>query len=108
MLRGALQLAGGTAALTAGGWVLRALHCAPAGFGADPASIRAVAQRSPNFRDGAFVNMDPASIVNINRQQLRLLLHVGIPDIAAWWLTDSPLGSAGRIPLRDTVESAPR
>lgn len=36
------------------------------------------------------------------------LLHVGIPDIAAWWLNDSPLGNSGRMPLRDTVESAPQ
>lgn len=71
MWRGALRLAGDTA----GGWVLRALGAAPAAFGADRASIRAVAQRSPNFRDGAFVNVDPASIVRIDRTQLRLLAH---------------------------------
>jgi hypothetical protein len=36
------------------------------------------------------------------------LLYVGIPDIAAWWFNDSPLGNSGRVPLRDTVESAPQ
>ena len=34
------------------------------------------------------------------------LLYVCMPDIAAWWLNDSPSGNSGRIPLRDTVESA--
>jgi hypothetical protein len=35
------------------------------------------------------------------------LLHVGIPDIAAWSFDESSFGdSGGRKPLRDTVESA--
>jgi L-ascorbate metabolism protein UlaG (beta-lactamase superfamily) len=69
MLRGALQWAGSTA----GGWVLRALRATPAAFGADSASIRAVAQRSPNFRGDAFVNVDSASIVKIDPYHLRLI-----------------------------------
>jgi hypothetical protein len=34
------------------------------------------------------------------------LLYVGIPDIAAWWFDESRFGDSGRMPLRDTVESA--
>src|SRR5208283_5988590 len=74
MLRGALRLAAGTASLAAGSWLLRALHGAPAALGADPASIRAVAAGSPNYRDGVFVNLDPASIYKMDREQLRLIV----------------------------------
>jgi L-ascorbate metabolism protein UlaG (beta-lactamase superfamily) len=72
MVRAALRLAAGTVTLAAGGWVLRALHGAPAALGADPASIRAVAQRSPNYRDGVFVNVDPATF-NVDREQLGMI-----------------------------------
>ena len=61
MLRGALRLAVGTVSLATGGWVLRALHGAPAALGAQPSDIRGVAERSPNFHDGVFVNLEPAS-----------------------------------------------
>ncbi|OMC51518.1 hypothetical protein A5747_22925 [Mycobacterium sp. IS-836] len=72
MVRAALRLAAGTATLAAGGWALRALHGAPAALGAHPASIRAVVQRSPNYRDGVFVNIDPATI-NMDREQLGMI-----------------------------------
>ncbi len=75
MLGGALRLAAGTATLAAGGWVLRALHGAPAALGADPGAIRKVAARSPHYRDGVFVNADPASQFNLDREQQRLLLR---------------------------------
>src|SRR5258708_4168403 len=52
MTRRALRLAAGTATLAAGGWLLRALHGAPAALGADPAAIQAVSDGSPNYRDG--------------------------------------------------------
>jgi L-ascorbate metabolism protein UlaG (beta-lactamase superfamily) len=74
MVRGAMRLVGGTASLAAGSWLLRALHGAPAALGADPASIRAVAEGSPNYRDGVFVNLDPASIYKMDREQLRLIV----------------------------------
>ena len=73
MLRGALRLAAGTVSLATGGWVLRALHGAPAALGAQPADIRAVADRSPNFHDGVFVNLEPASL-NIDPEEERNLL----------------------------------
>ena len=73
MLRSALRLAAGTASLAAGGWLLRALHGAPAALGADPASIRAVSEGSPNYRDGVFENLDPASVYIMDREQLRLI-----------------------------------
>ncbi|OBF04120.1 hypothetical protein A5730_20095 [Mycobacterium sp. ACS4054] len=74
MLRGALRLAAGTASLAAGGWVVRALHGAPAALGAHPASIRAVTEASPNYRDGVFVNLEPASESTMDREELRLVL----------------------------------
>ena len=73
MLRGALRLALGTVSLATGGWVLRALHGAPAALGAQPSDIRAVADRSPNFRDGVFVNLEPASF-NIDTEEQRNIL----------------------------------
>ncbi|MGH3557769.1 MAG: MBL fold metallo-hydrolase [Mycobacterium sp.] len=74
MLRGALRLAAGTVTLASGGWVLRALHGAPAALGANPAAIRAVADRSANFRDGVFVNLEPGSQFSLDREEQRLLL----------------------------------
>jgi L-ascorbate metabolism protein UlaG (beta-lactamase superfamily) len=74
MLREALRLAAGTASLAAGSWLVRALHGAPAALGADPASIRAAAAGSPNYRDGVFANLDPASIYQVDREQLRLIV----------------------------------
>ncbi|OHU98484.1 hypothetical protein BKN37_20645 [Mycobacterium talmoniae] len=82
-MRGALRLAAGTATLAAGGWALRALHGAPAALGAAPAAIRAVAERSPNYRDGVFVNTDPASMINLDREQQRLILRELIGGRAA-------------------------
>ena len=75
MLHRALRLAAGTATLAAGGWALRALHGAPAALGAAPGTIRKVAERSPNFREGVFVNTDPASLFNLDREQQRLILR---------------------------------
>ncbi|BBY05526.1 MBL fold metallo-hydrolase [Mycobacterium noviomagense] len=75
MLRGPLRLVAGTATLAVGGWALRALHGAPAALGADPAAIREVAQRSPNYRDGVFVNLDPASLFNLDREQQQLIVR---------------------------------
>lgn len=75
MLRGALRLTAGTVTLASGGWVLRAMHGAPAALGARLAEIRAVANRSPNYRDGVFINLDPASLLNIDRQQQWLILR---------------------------------
>jgi L-ascorbate metabolism protein UlaG (beta-lactamase superfamily) len=74
MLRGALRLGFGTATLLTGSWLVRALHGAPAALGAGPLAIRAVAERSPNYHDGAFANLDQASTLNIDREQQRLLL----------------------------------
>lgn len=71
MVRRALRLAAGTASLAAGTWLLRALHGTPAALGADAASIRAVSEQSPNYRDGAFVNLDPASMFTLDREELR-------------------------------------
>ena len=73
MLRGALRLAVGTVSLATGGWVLRALHGAPAALGAQPSDIRGVAERSPNFHDGVFVNLEPASF-NLDPEQQRNIL----------------------------------
>lgn len=83
MLRGALRLAAGTATLAAGGWALRALHGAPSALGASPAAIRKVADRSPNYRDGVFVNADPTGLFNLDREQRWLILREFIGRRAA-------------------------
>jgi len=75
MLRAAVRLGIGTAALLGGGWLMRALHGAPAALGASPLEIHAVAHGSANFRDGAFVNIDPGSMIEINREEKRMLLR---------------------------------
>ncbi|HEY7051039.1 MAG TPA: MBL fold metallo-hydrolase [Mycobacterium sp.] len=75
MLRSALRLGIGTATLLGGGWVLSALRGAPAALGAGPLAVRAVAAGSPNYRDGAFVNIDPASMFEVNREEQRILLR---------------------------------
>jgi L-ascorbate metabolism protein UlaG (beta-lactamase superfamily) len=82
--RAALRFGFGTASLLAGGWLLRATRGAPAALGASPAEIQAVARHSPNFRDGVFVNVDPASTISLDREQQRLLLRelVGSRDHA--------------------------
>lgn len=75
MLRAALRFGVGTASLIGGGWVLRALHGTPAALGASPAEIGAVARRSPHYRDGVFVNLDPTSQMSLDQEQQRLLLR---------------------------------
>jgi L-ascorbate metabolism protein UlaG (beta-lactamase superfamily) len=70
MVRGALRLAAGTATLAASGLVLRALRAAPAALGADPAAIEAAATGSPNYSDGVFVNIEPASLVSADSGQI--------------------------------------
>lgn len=73
MVGRALRLAAGTASLAAGGWLVRALHGTPAALGADPESIQTVSQRSPHYRDGVFLNLDPASLFQLDREELRLI-----------------------------------
>ncbi|MEZ0052233.1 L-ascorbate metabolism protein UlaG (beta-lactamase superfamily) [Mycobacterium sp. MAA66] len=75
MLGPALRLMGGTAALVAGGWVLRALNGTPAALGASPMDVAAAAGTSPNYRDGTFVNLEPPSGTALNRDQQAGLLR---------------------------------
>jgi L-ascorbate metabolism protein UlaG (beta-lactamase superfamily) len=74
VVRTALRLGFGTASLLAGGWVLRALQGAPAALGASPAEIESVARRSPNFSDGVFVNIDPASGISLDSEERRQII----------------------------------
>lgn len=74
MLRAALRLAAGTASLATGGFVLRALNDAPASLGAGPGEIRPVADGSPNFREGVFHNLEPASPMKLDAEENRLVL----------------------------------
>ena len=74
MLKATLRLAAGTASLATGGWVLRALHDAPAALGAAPGAIRPVADGSPNHRDGVFHNLDPVSPPRLDAEESRLVL----------------------------------
>jgi L-ascorbate metabolism protein UlaG (beta-lactamase superfamily) len=91
MLRAALRLAAGTVSLATGGWVLRALHGAPAALGAQPAAIHAVADRSPNFHDGVFVNLEPASLNFDTEEQRNILWELISGRVAARPATDIPL-----------------
>jgi L-ascorbate metabolism protein UlaG (beta-lactamase superfamily) len=75
VVRAALRFGFGTASLLAGGWLLRALHGAPAALGATPAEIQEAAQRSPNYQDGVFVNIDPASPISLDHEQQWLLVR---------------------------------
>ena len=72
--KAALRLAAGTASLATGGWVLRALHDAPASLGAGPGAIGPVADRSPHYRDGVFHNIEPASPLRLDTEENRLIL----------------------------------
>jgi L-ascorbate metabolism protein UlaG (beta-lactamase superfamily) len=80
MLGTAMRFLVGTAAVAASGWVLRALHDAPAAVGAGPDAIHAVARRSSRYRDGVFDNIDPASPIVLRREERRMMLRelVGI------------------------------
>ena len=75
MIRAALRLGFGTASLLAGGWLVRALHGTPTALGAGPAEIERVARHSPNYREGVFVNLEPASMLSIDQEQQRLLVR---------------------------------
>lgn len=75
MIRQALRLAGGSAALAAGGWVMRAAHGAPVALGADAGAIAAVAEGSANHCDGVFVNREPASTISLDREERRMLVR---------------------------------
>jgi L-ascorbate metabolism protein UlaG (beta-lactamase superfamily) len=73
MLGAAVRLVGGTAAIVGGGWLLRALQGAPEALGASPVEIDAVAKGSPNYHDGVFANLEPASSVSLTRQEQFIL-----------------------------------
>ena len=75
MLGRAVRFAGGTATLAAGGWVLRALHGAPAALGAGPADIAPVAQGSPNYHDGVFHNLEPSSAISLTVEEQTMLIR---------------------------------
>ena len=72
--KAALRLAAGTASLAAGGWILGALRETPAALGAGAAAIRAAAEGSPNYRDGAFCNLEQGSGLRLDAEENRLLL----------------------------------
>ena len=76
VLRAALRFGFGTATLLGGGWVLRALHGAPAALGAGPGEIHAVAQRSPNYQDGVVRQYRPGVVDQASTaKQQRLLIR---------------------------------
>jgi L-ascorbate metabolism protein UlaG (beta-lactamase superfamily) len=99
MLRAALRFGIGTASLVGSGWVLRALQGAPAALGAGPPEINPVARRSPNYRDGVFHNLEPASSVPSPDQQGQLFR-----DLVKARATGRP---SGPIPLADPLPPAP-
>jgi L-ascorbate metabolism protein UlaG (beta-lactamase superfamily) len=71
---GALRLATGTAAVAAGGWLMRALHGSIAAIGAEPAAIAAACEGSPNYRNGVFTNYEADSGVSMSREEQRQIL----------------------------------
>jgi hypothetical protein len=75
MLGAALRFAVGTATVAASGWVLRALQGSPRAVGARPDEIWPAARRSPNYRDGVFVNVEPAATMNLDSEQRSLLIR---------------------------------
>ncbi|WP_006241446.1 MBL fold metallo-hydrolase [Mycolicibacterium tusciae] len=75
MISAALRIGLGTASLVAGGWALRALQGTPSALGASPVEIDGVAKGSPNYQDGAFVNLEPASPSSLTRQEQFLLVR---------------------------------
>ncbi|WP_111511560.1 MBL fold metallo-hydrolase [Mycobacterium kyogaense] len=75
MFAAALRFGFGTASLLGAGWVLRALQGTSASLGATPAEIAPVARRSPQYRDGKFVNLEPPSGMTMDRQAQRTLLR---------------------------------
>ena len=81
MWRHAARVFGGTAAVIAGGWALRAAQGAPEALGASPMDVSSVARNSPNYREGIFHNLEPASEASLTRQQqFRLIGEVFTPD----------------------------
>ena len=75
MLRRALRLGAGAAALATGGWTLRALRGAPAELGATLRAIEAVTSRSPHCRDGIFHNLDAVSTPQLQREERGFVLR---------------------------------
>lgn len=75
MLGAALRFGFGTASVLAGGWVLRALQGTPASLGATPAEIHPVARRSPHYREGVFVNLEPADTISMDAEARRMLVR---------------------------------
>jgi L-ascorbate metabolism protein UlaG (beta-lactamase superfamily) len=69
----AARLVGGTAAVFAGSWALRALQGAPEALGASPVEIGAAAKGSPNYHDGVFVNLEPSSMISLSRHEQFML-----------------------------------
>ncbi|HYO03756.1 MAG TPA: MBL fold metallo-hydrolase [Mycobacterium sp.] len=82
----AARLVGGTAAAVGGGWALRALQGAPEALGASPVEIDGTTKGSPNYRDGVFVNLEPASAASLTRQEQFMLAR----DIIAGGPTQQP------------------
>ncbi|MBY0289114.1 MAG: MBL fold metallo-hydrolase [Mycobacteriaceae bacterium] len=102
MIGATLRIGFGTASLLAGGWALRALHGTPSALGASPGEIDGVAKRSPNYLDGVFVNIEPASPVELTRQEQFLLVREVIggssnqqPSSAVPLVTPDPSLAAG-------------
>ena len=75
MLGAALRFAVGTATVAASGWVLRALQGSPAASVRGPMRSARSPRRSPHYRDGVFVNIEPAATINLDSEQRSLLVR---------------------------------
>ncbi|MCH9667908.1 MAG: MBL fold metallo-hydrolase [Actinomycetia bacterium] len=103
VVKAALRFGFGTASLLAGGWMLRALHGAPAALGATPAEIGAVTNRSPHHRDGVFSNLEAPSGIKFDGELRRMVLR----DLANAGSLGKPPGPIplAEHPPSDTVPS---
>jgi L-ascorbate metabolism protein UlaG (beta-lactamase superfamily) len=95
-----IRFVGGTVALAAGGWALRAVHGVPAALGASSDAIASVTTESPHNRDGVFVNLEPSSMFSMSREQQRMLVR----DLLLGRTAGRP---AGPIPLATPDFSTP-
>jgi L-ascorbate metabolism protein UlaG (beta-lactamase superfamily) len=98
VLRAALRFGYRSASLLAGGWLMRALNGTSIAVGARPRDIRPVAQRSPQYAGGVFVNIEPASAsLNLDREERHALLREMLGSRGASW-------PGGPIPLATPVD----
>ncbi len=95
-VRTIVRTGGAVAFGAAATWVGRAAWGLPVALGATATQLRAVAQGSPQFSDGKFVNVEPSPLTAMD----------GASIMRAWLARDDRGRPAGPVPLA-TSESVP-